>query len=319
MCAQLLWAISLVFVFWVSCVVLLCNKLFMPYRCTHSPDVTEERFSAVEKGDDAVVAVHDSQSHKIEVTDTPDRGTCVAIDGRTQFCSHDEHVYHEMLVHFPAQYLQGGSPRRVLIACGGDCHALREVLKHPNVQEVVIIERDEAIVSISEKHLLLSAQRTDPRVTWLFGENPTELLLRLQNQSGGRRIKTGAMFDMVIVDRKDRPGKDEYGKDSFYKEARLLMTHSAIFVRNGLRHQAQLAALFGHTLSYAFKTSPDAEEVGMVIAADFVLKAHVVNESSKVDNKVHTRFYNPNTHESHILLPKAVKTVMSAVVSSSNQ
>lgn len=305
------WAAASLLLCWVLCVVLLGSKLLVPRHRAHS---TMERFSSADSADPVLVAVHESKSHKIEVTETPGRGTCVALDGRTQFCSHDEHMYHEMLVHFPAQYLQGGSPRRVLIASGGDCHALREVLKHTNVQEVVVIERDEALVSISEKHLLLSAQRTDPRVTWLFGDNPTELLVRLQNQSNGRRIKTGAMFDMVIVDRKDRPGNDGYSTDSFYKEARLLMTHSGVLVRNGLRHQAPLAAIFGHTLSYAFKKGPDAEEVGMVIAADFVLKAHVVNEQSMADNKVHTRFYRPEAHASHIMLPKPVNNVTSAAV-----
>ena len=328
----------------VAVAVMAVYTLVPPGRWRRAPaaTTTTERFSEAGKDDDAVdsnvVAVHESRSHKIEVTDTPDRGTCVSVDGRVQFCSRDEHVYHEMLVHFPTQYIPGASPKRVLIASGGDCLALREVLKYPEIKEVVVLERDEGIVAVSENHLLLSARRDDKRVTWLFGDNPTELLVRLRNQSEGRRIRTGATFDLIIVDRKERPGMDGYGKDEFYKEARLLLSQSGVLVRNGLQHQAALAAIFGHTLSYAFKVGKGGdkagrdeeggieeggveeggveeggdeeesggEEVIMVIAANFVLKAHVVDGAALSRNKVNARFYKPDEHASHLRTPSSL-------------
>jgi hypothetical protein len=132
---------------------------------------------------------------------------------------------------------------------------------------------------------------------------------------------------------------DGYGKDEFYKEARLLLSQSGVLVRNGLQHQAALAAIFGHTLSYAFKVGKGGdkagrdeagrdeaggdeeggveeggveeeksggEEVIMVIAADFVLKAHVVDGAALSRNKVNARFYKPDEHASHLRTPSSL-------------
>jgi len=53
-------------------------------------------------------------------------------------------VYHELLVH-PA-LLHHPSPRRVFIAGGGEGATAREVLRHPTVEEVVMVDIDKVRV-----------------------------------------------------------------------------------------------------------------------------------------------------------------------------
>ncbi|WP_239025413.1 polyamine aminopropyltransferase [Roseicyclus persicicus] len=73
------------------------------------------------------------------------------LDHSIQFDSLDEHRYHEALVH-PAM---GLAPRvaDVLVLGGGDGMAVREVLRHPGVERVRLVD-------------------LDPRVTELFSQNP---------------------------------------------------------------------------------------------------------------------------------------------------
>jgi spermidine synthase len=68
------------------------------------------------------------------------------LNGNLQFSSADEHRYHEALVH-PAIAL-AGAPRRVLVLGGGDGLAAREILKHPSVEEIVLVDLDPAMTHL---------------------------------------------------------------------------------------------------------------------------------------------------------------------------
>ncbi len=88
------------------------------------------------------------------------------LNGHLQFSSADEYRYHEALVH-PAMVL-AAAPRRVLILGGGDGLALREVLKHPSVEEVTLVDLDPDMTALSERFPLLAQLNQhsyrDPRV-----------------------------------------------------------------------------------------------------------------------------------------------------------
>jgi spermidine synthase len=80
-------------------------------------------------------------------------GVRLFLNGNLQFHSRDEYRYHEALVH-PALASQG-SPRKVLVLGGGDGMAVREVLKHPSVEQVVLVELDPHIVALFRDHEVL--------------------------------------------------------------------------------------------------------------------------------------------------------------------
>ncbi|RYG22581.1 spermidine synthase, partial [bacterium] len=70
------------------------------------------------------------------------------LNGNLQFSSVDEQIYHEQLVH-PAM---GLAPRRsrVLVLGGGDGLALREILKYPDVREVVLVDLDPDMIRLAK-------------------------------------------------------------------------------------------------------------------------------------------------------------------------
>jgi spermidine synthase len=72
------------------------------------------------------------------------------LNGNLQFASADEYRYHEALVH-PAMASTDAPPRRILILGGGDGLALREVLAHPSVEAVTLVDLDPAMTSLAQK------------------------------------------------------------------------------------------------------------------------------------------------------------------------
>ena len=91
-----------------------------------------------------------SKYQKIDVIRTGSYGKCLVLDGKIQSTEVDEFIYHEALVH-PALTLHN-SPKRVLIAGGGEGATAREVLKHPSVSEVVIVDIDNDVVVASKQY-----------------------------------------------------------------------------------------------------------------------------------------------------------------------
>lgn len=119
------------------------------------------------------------------------------INGRLQFDSRDEFIYHENLVH-PAMAI---APRhdRVCILGGGDGLAAREVLKYPDVTSLTLVD-------------------IDPEMTDLASADEKFIELNAGSLRGARVeiIKNGALVDagfetLIIPDQHARHGS-EVGK-----------------------------------------------------------------------------------------------------------
>ncbi len=113
--------------------------------------------------------LHDFQSpyQRVEVFQTTRFGKLMTLDGLVMVTERDEFVYHEMLVH-PAMFTHA-NPKRVLIVGGGDCGTLREVLKHDSVQQVDMVELDQAVTEAAALHFpTLHAASFDPRARLYF-------------------------------------------------------------------------------------------------------------------------------------------------------
>jgi spermidine synthase len=123
------------------------------------------------------------------LTGPPD--TRLFLNGDLQFSSRDEYRYHEALVH-PAL---AGPRERVLVLGGGDGLALREVLRYPDVREVVEVELDPAVVHLA---------RTEPRLRALNRGSLDDPRVRVVNADAFawlRRAVGG--YDAVIIDMPD--------------------------------------------------------------------------------------------------------------------
>jgi spermidine synthase len=141
------------------------------------------------------------------------------LNGHLQFSSADEYRYHEALVH-PAMVL-AGAPRRVLILGGGDGLALREVLKHPSVEAVTLVDLDPDMTRLSERFPLLAE---------LNGRSFQDARVRVVNDDAMTWLEgPGAEFDAAIIDFPD-PNSFSLGKlytTHFYRRLRRHLTPGA--------------------------------------------------------------------------------------------
>jgi spermidine synthase len=136
-------------------------------------------------------------------------GIRLFLNGNLQFHSRDEYRYHEALVH-PALAAHG-APRRVLVLGGGDGMAVREVLKYPSVEQVVLVELDPHMTRLfAERELLAQLNRGALR-------SPK---LRVIHADAFTWLEAGdEMFDAIVVDFPD-PTNFSLGKlytTSFYQ------------------------------------------------------------------------------------------------------
>jgi len=132
-------------------------------------------------------------------------GQQLYLNGNLQFNSVDEYRYHEALVH-PA-FFSASQKKRVLVLGGGDGLAVREILKHPEVEHVTLVELDPGMIRLARE---AEAVRTlndealhDPRVTVVV----RDALVWLDRELSADMPR----YDVVIVDFPD-PNNFSLGK-----------------------------------------------------------------------------------------------------------
>ncbi|HYN85769.1 MAG TPA: polyamine aminopropyltransferase [Pyrinomonadaceae bacterium] len=173
---------------------------------------------------DDIVYARTSSYQRIVVT-RGRAGFQLFLNGNLQFSSTDEYRYHEALVQ-PAMALAsdaGRAPRRVLVLGGGDGLAVREILKHPEVAHVTLVDLDAEMTALSLRFPPLAELNAraleDPRVT-VVNE---DAFVWLDNARGVE------LFDAAVVDFPD-PNSFALGKlytTRFYRLLRSRLTPEA--------------------------------------------------------------------------------------------
>ncbi len=141
---------------------------------------------------DAVVFARTTPYQRIVVTRGPGSGFRLYLNGHLQFNSVDEYRYHEALVH-PAM-ASVRAPRRVLVLGGGDGLALREVLRHPTVEAVTLVDLDPGMTGLSDRYPPLGALNGHA-----FHSDKVEVV----NEDAYlwvQRRDAGGPYDVVIID-----------------------------------------------------------------------------------------------------------------------
>lgn len=101
---------------------------------------------------DKVVHSEQSAYQKIVLTEWKN-DHWLYLNGNLQFCSMDEVMYHEPLVHPIMQLAK--HPQNVLILGGGDGCAVREILKYNSVQSIDLVDLDPAMTDLGKNHTVL--------------------------------------------------------------------------------------------------------------------------------------------------------------------
>ncbi|MBN8476556.1 polyamine aminopropyltransferase [Sulfuritalea sp.] len=162
-----------------------------------------------------IVHAESSAYQRIVVTKYRDE-TRLYLNHNLQFSSRDEYRYHEALVHPGLASLPGA--RRVLVLGGGDGMAVREILKYPQVESIVLVDLDPRMTELFAQSTLLR----DLNANALASPK-----LKIVNVDALQWLEASQeIFDFVVADFPD-PSNHSLGKlysTAFY---RLLKQHVA--------------------------------------------------------------------------------------------
>ncbi len=268
--------------------------------------------ATVELGTTQALALHPVHEERspfqlIEIHDHPQLGRVFSLDGTVQGTDADEAIYHEMVVHVALAGV-ARPPRRVLIIGGGDWGAAREVLRHPGIEQLVMVEIDARVLAICED-LFALGRPDDPRLDLKVMDAADYIA-----QAAAR----GEQFDVVIIDATDstEPSQSLF-TDTFYAHLKACLGEHGVcvdsdIVANGahgasmsrdvncaaLTDLRRVRATFGAIEAYISRvpTYPGG------LFTFFVYSRHgaSVREPRR---ELEARFYNPEVHRAAFALP----------------
>jgi spermidine synthase len=241
----------------------------------------------------------------VEVVDTVHFGRALVIDGVWMTSQADEHYYHEMLVQ-PAA-CTAPSLRRVLIIGGGDGGTARQVLLHPEVERVDLVEIDGKVIDACRRHLPDIGAWDDPRLQVTIGDGIAFV-----------RDEELAPYDLILLDGTDPVGAAEGLFDaSFFGDARsrlapegvfALQTETPTYYRQTLVDTVRrLRGLFPHVHPYVGAVPLYASGMWtFTYASNADLHLALVRERVERAEAV-TRYYNGEIHRAAFALPNELR------------
>ncbi|MDB9786700.1 polyamine aminopropyltransferase [Bacteriovoracaceae bacterium] len=133
-----------------------------------------------------------SQFQNIEVYQTNAVGKLLLLDGKTMISDADEFIYHEVMTHIP--YAVSPQTKRVLIIGGGDGGNVREFVKHPEIEEIHLVEIDERVTEVTKRYFpQCTTGLADKRVT-IFSEDGIKFISQPERRN---------YYDIIIIDSTD--------------------------------------------------------------------------------------------------------------------
>ena len=240
-------------------------------------------------------------------------GRVMALDGVIQTTEKDEFIYHEMLTHVPL--FAHGNAKRVLIIGGGDGGILREVLRHPEVEHVTMVEIDQAVVDMCKKHFPKHSNGAfdDPRVNLVIDDGVDFI------------VNNTELYDVIISDSTDPEGPGEVLFSSrFSQGCKNSLTEGGILAtQNGVSFMQidevkttfnRFEGLFADRWFYA---APVPTYIGGIMTLAWgtdnaSLRQQSVEEIRErfTQSNIKTRYYTPELHVASFALPQYVVDVL---------
>ncbi|MFN8614400.1 MAG: polyamine aminopropyltransferase [Vampirovibrionales bacterium] len=259
--------------------------------------------------------VFDAQSdfQHVQIVPTQALGHMLLLDGCMMTTERDEFIYHEMITHVPL--LAHPHPQSVLIIGGGDGGAVREVLKHPSVTDVVLCEIDGMVIDACRQYLptIAGPWLDDPKVT-------------LHVADGIAYVRDcSRQFDVVLVDSTDPTGPGEVlFSAEFYQNVARLLTPNGIMVNQTEspiampvayhRVQERLSGIFSVVAPYTatIPTYPGALWSWTFCSNSVQPLGTVRDEAAQAIEKT-TRYYNRALHTAAFALPNFMQQGLSII------
>ncbi|CAF0730168.1 unnamed protein product [Adineta ricciae] len=239
-------------------------------------------------------------------------GNVLVLDNCIQCTERDECAYQEMLGLLPL--MAHPNPKKVLIIGGGDGGVLREVVKHPQVEQAVLCEIDQDVIDVSKKYLPGMAQGFSSPKAVINVSDGFEYLKNNQQQ-----------FDVIITDSSDPEGPAEsLFQESFYSllKSALKPPHGIICCQgesiwlhlNLIKKIVTFARDIFPTVSYAFASTPTypSGTIGFLICS--LENDKKLNEpiDEKLIDQIDTRFYTGDIHRAAFALPAFVRKALTS-------
>ncbi len=255
---------------------------------------------------DRIVESIQSDFQRIDILETRNFGRALVLYGSLMAADNDNNGYNEMITHVPL--FSHPKPKRVLIIGGGDCGALTEVLKHPEVEECVMCEIDKMVVEVSKKYFpYLTTGASDRRAKLVF-------------EDGLKYINNGKdKFDVIILDLSDPVGPAEgLFQRPFYEQVASRLNDDGIMVAQSespFNHQKSVKGIFANLkgvfpiikmYTVYMPIYPSAYWSFAFCSKKYDPVAGF--DSKRVDSlKLKTRYYNADIHTAAFALPQFVK------------
>src|SRR6185436_1288280 len=249
----------------------------------------------------------------MQVYETPQYGKLFRLDGFNMTSERDEFVYHENLIH-PAASAHLG-PKKVLIIGGGDGGSSEEVLQHPSVEQVTMVEIDAEVIKVAKEHF--------HAVHNGVFDNPK---LRVLVEDGMKFVReTQERFDLISLDLNDPvgPAAALYSMEFFQQLRTALAPGGALTLHLGSpvaqpQRVAELAqrlnSVFRIVRVYTMYIPLYGSLWSMAVCSDKLdPKSFTADE---IDRRIDARklqalqFYNGETHEGVFALPNFVRDLV---------
>ncbi len=249
----------------------------------------------------------------LELLESPDLGVALRLDGCMMTAENEEFFYHESMVH--PMTISHPNPRKALIIGGGDGGALEELLKHPTIDQVTLVDLDGEVIEISREHLrsINKGSLDDPRVQVLVGD-------------GAEFVRTTSeTFDLVFLDLTDpeTPAGPLYTVEFFQACQRVLAEGGAMALHLGAPFyepdqvralSSKLAEVFEHVSAFGLHIPLYGAYWALAIVSDQLQpKALTADE---VEQRLHTRdlrdlqYYNAEVHGALFALPNYYRNLV---------
>lgn len=243
----------------------------------------------------------------LEVYRTEHWGNLMLLDGVIMLSSLENFVYHEMMAHPALQ--SHANPERVVIIGGGDCGTLSEVLKHPEVKQVVQVDIDEAVTRAAERFFPeLTARNDDPRAS-----------LRFEDGVAWMQAAPTDSVDVIIVDSTDPigPGEGLFGA-AFIEDCRRVLRADGVMVGQSespfyhpdlMRryHQAMAEAGFAYRASLLF---PQPVYPGGSITCTLASDKDRISAPRPIAPDIECHYYNYQLHQGLLATPAFMQAVL---------
>lgn len=242
---------------------------------------------------------------ELVVLDTETFGRMLVLDNIIQTTVRDEFIYHEMITHVALN--THPRPEKILVIGGGDGGVVRELLKHPAVKGVTLVEIDRRVVEVSQKFLPeISFALTDSRVNVIFDDG--EKYIRCRED----------VFDLIIVDSSDPvgPNKALFSAEFYHSLSKSLRRDGMFVAQTESPFYNQeiipgifraIAAIFPVTRMYL--ASIPTYQGGIWSFTIGSLKYDPLKDVQGFPG-YHTRYYTPSLHRAAFVLPAYVKKLI---------